>query len=71
VGKPWQTGEKFDEVDDYLELRIAHRGGNKRELTFVAHGQRYEQLLEELKSKSFKGSRVQKFKVGINAKKEI
>jgi len=24
-----------------------------------------------LKSKSFKGSRVQKFKVGINAKKEI
>jgi tRNA threonylcarbamoyladenosine biosynthesis protein TsaE len=59
------------EVDDYLELRIAHRGGNKRELTFVAHGQRYEQLLEELKSKSFKGSRVQKFKDGINAKKEI
>jgi tRNA threonylcarbamoyladenosine biosynthesis protein TsaE len=59
------------EVDEYLELRLAHGGGNKRELVFVAHGQRYERLLEELKSKSFKGSRVQKFKVGINGKKEF
>ena len=46
------------EVDEHLELRIAHGGGNRRELTFVAHGQRYERLLEELKSKSFKGSKV-------------
>ena len=56
------------EVDEYLELRLAHGGGNRRELTFLAHGQRYERLLEELKSKSFKGSKVQKIKVGIGGK---
>ena len=39
------------EVDEYLELRISHRGGNRRELTFVAHGQRYELLLQTLREK--------------------
>jgi tRNA threonylcarbamoyladenosine biosynthesis protein TsaE len=34
-----------DEVDEYLELKIAHGGDNKRELTFVAHGERYDKLL--------------------------
>jgi hypothetical protein len=48
-------------------LRISHGGGDRRELTFVAHGERYEQLLEELKSKSVKGSKRQK----IKDKKEI
>jgi len=57
------------EVDEYLEIRIAHGGGNRRELTFVAHGLRYEQLIEELKHASFKGSRVQKFKVRIGEKR--
>ena len=37
------------EVDEYLELRIAHGGGSKRELTFVAHGERYEQRLAKLR----------------------
>ena len=58
------------EVDDYLELRIAHDGGNRRELTFIAHGERYERLIEKLKQASFKGSSVQKFKVRINGKSE-
>lgn len=40
------------ELDEYLELRIAHGGGAKRELTFVAHGERYEKILEKLKSKN-------------------
>jgi len=40
------------EVDEYLELRISHRGGNRRELTFVAHGQRYELLLQTLRKKT-------------------
>lgn len=40
------------ELDEYLELRIAHGGGSKRELTFVAHGERYEKILEKLKSKN-------------------
>jgi len=37
------------EVDEYLELRIAHGGGSKRELMFVAHGERYEQRLAKLR----------------------
>lgn len=56
------------EVDEYLELRIAHSGGNKREMSFVAHGERYERLLEDFKGASFKRSKVQKFKVGISGK---
>jgi len=52
-----------NEVDEYLELHIAHGGGNRRQIDFIAHGQRYERLLEELKKVSFKGSRIQKFKV--------
>ena len=44
-----------DEIDEYLEVRIAHRGGVQRELTFVAHGERYEKIIEE-----FTSSRVQK-----------
>lgn len=36
------------ELDEYLELRIAHAGGSKRELTFVAHGEHYEQILAKL-----------------------
>lgn len=39
------------EVDEYLELRIAHGGGNRRELIFTAHGRRYEGLLDHLRSK--------------------
>jgi len=50
------------EVDDYLELRIAHGGGDKRELAFIAHGERYERLIEELRKASLKGSRVKKSK---------
>jgi tRNA threonylcarbamoyladenosine biosynthesis protein TsaE len=45
------------ELDEYLELRIAHGGGSKRELTFVAHGERYEKILEKLKSKNEKGKK--------------
>ena len=38
-----------DEVDEYLEINIAHLGGAKRELTFFAHGERYETLVEGLR----------------------
>jgi tRNA A37 threonylcarbamoyladenosine biosynthesis protein TsaE len=44
------------EVDDYLEVRLAHAGGGQREITFTAHGQRYEQLLESLKESASGGS---------------
>ena len=42
------------EVDEYLEIRIAHGGGNRRELNFVAHGRRYEELLQALQVKTAK-----------------
>lgn len=58
------------EVDEYLELRIAHLGGNRRELTFVAHGRRYGRLLEELKRTSFKGSKVRQLKDEIKPNSE-
>jgi hypothetical protein len=32
-------------------LRITHGGGNRRELRFVAHGARYEVLVQALRSK--------------------
>ena len=45
------------ELDEYLELRINHGGGSKRELTFVANGARYEKILAKLKSNSEKGKK--------------
>jgi tRNA threonylcarbamoyladenosine biosynthesis protein TsaE len=36
------------EVDEYLEIKMAHSGRAGRELTFVAHGERYEELLAKL-----------------------
>ncbi len=51
------------EVDEYLEVKIAHAGANEREILLVAHGERYEQLLEALRASSFKGSKIQEFKV--------
>jgi len=38
-----------EEVDEYLELRLFHAGGNRRKLNFIAHGERYERLLAEFK----------------------
>jgi tRNA threonylcarbamoyladenosine biosynthesis protein TsaE len=46
-----------DEVEEYLELRIFHGGGAKRELRFTAHGERYDRLVEALRKESFKSSR--------------
>ena len=48
------------EVDECLELTIAHGGGAKRELKFAARGERYEKILESLKKQQFKGSRFKK-----------
>lgn len=40
------------EVDEYLEIRIAHGRGNRREFVFAAHGNRYEGLLQALQGKT-------------------
>jgi tRNA threonylcarbamoyladenosine biosynthesis protein TsaE len=51
------------EADEFLEIRIAHGGTSKRQLTFVGHGERYEKIIEV-----FKGSRVQEFKGSRNSR---
>jgi len=40
------------EVDEFLEIRIVHGGGNRREFSFTAHGRRYEGLLQALQGKT-------------------
>ena len=45
----WFENLPAKEVDEYLELRIAHAGGSNRELSFITHGERYERLLEQFK----------------------
>jgi tRNA threonylcarbamoyladenosine biosynthesis protein TsaE len=37
-----------EEVDDHLEVRLAYREGSKRDMTFIPHGARYEELVQVL-----------------------
>ena len=37
-----------DEVDEFLEISMAHLGGVRRQLTFAAQGERYEAILGRL-----------------------
>jgi tRNA threonylcarbamoyladenosine biosynthesis protein TsaE len=62
----WFEYLPVEEVDDYLEVKIVHAGGRKRVITFVAHGARYERLLEALKKKSPRRSRIQELKGSRN-----
>jgi len=43
------------EADECLELRLAHLGGNQRELMFSPHGQRYENIVDQMKGKRKRG----------------
>ena len=45
----WFENLPADEVDEYLELRIAYVDGNRRQLTFSPHGERYEEIVESLR----------------------
>ena len=45
----WFENLPSDEVDEYLELRMAYADGNRRQLTFRPHGRRYEEIVESLK----------------------
>ena len=47
-----------EEVDEYLEIRLTHLGGAQRELKFVAHGGRYDKILECLRDQQLKHSKV-------------
>jgi tRNA threonylcarbamoyladenosine biosynthesis protein TsaE len=45
----WFEHLPADEVDEFLEVRVAYVDGNRRQLTFSPHGQRYEEIIEGLK----------------------
>ena len=47
----WFEHLPADEVEDYLEIRIAYADGTKRDLTFTPHGEGYGKLLDGLKVK--------------------
>ena len=36
------------EVDEYLEVKLAHAGRTGRAISFIAHGSRYEEMVNEL-----------------------
>jgi ATPase, YjeE family len=38
------------EVDEYLEIRMAHAGRTGRAISFIAHGARYEAIVNELRN---------------------
>jgi tRNA threonylcarbamoyladenosine biosynthesis protein TsaE len=41
-------------VEEYLDVRVAHAGVKRRELTFAAHGAKYERILGELRIQTAK-----------------
>ena len=43
-----------DEIDEYLEVSLAHNSGSKRQITFTAHGKQYEEMVEQLRRKDKK-----------------
>ena len=45
----WFEHLPADEVDEFLEVRVAYVDGNRRQLTFSPHGQRYEEIVEVLR----------------------
>jgi tRNA threonylcarbamoyladenosine biosynthesis protein TsaE len=45
----WFEHLPADEVDEFLEVKIAYGAGKEREVNFIAHGERYEKLLEQFK----------------------
>ena len=40
-----------DEIDEYLEVSLAHNSGSKRQMTFTAHGKQYEEMVKQLRRK--------------------
>ena len=47
----WFERLPMAEVDEWLELRLAYGRGTQRELVFITHGRRYENIVEKMKSK--------------------
>ena len=53
----WFENLPAGEVDGYLEVRMTHVDGNRRQLTFSPHGQRYEGIVEVLRQGGMKAQR--------------
>jgi len=45
----WFEHLPADEVEEFLEVRVVYVDGNRRQLTFSPHGQRYEEIVEVLR----------------------
>lgn len=56
----WFERLPADEVEEYLRLRLAHAGANRRELTFTPHGKRYEGIVERLGNRQVRRLRSSK-----------
>jgi tRNA threonylcarbamoyladenosine biosynthesis protein TsaE len=50
----WFENLPAAEADEFLEIKIAHGGGSKRQLTFVGHGERYETIVQKMFKRSRK-----------------
>jgi tRNA threonylcarbamoyladenosine biosynthesis protein TsaE len=50
----WVERLPANEIDEFLEVSLVHQGGSTREVTFTAHGKRYERIVEELRSEARK-----------------
>jgi len=50
----WFDHLPANEVEEYLELTLEYADDDRRRLTFTAHGERYEKLLQEFKVQSSK-----------------
>jgi tRNA threonylcarbamoyladenosine biosynthesis protein TsaE len=50
----WIERLPADELDEHLEVSLAHRSESKRQVAFTAHGERYEAMLEQLKAERVK-----------------
>ena len=49
----WFEHLSSEEVEDYFHVEFFHLGFSKRKLNFTAHGNRYEEIIEELRDKGF------------------
>ena len=46
----WSERLPADELEEYLEVSLAHRNKSKRQVTFTARGERYEGILQQLRA---------------------
>jgi tRNA threonylcarbamoyladenosine biosynthesis protein TsaE len=45
----WSEYLAADEAEEFLEVNLAHAAVNRRKLTFSAHGDRYQRILDRFK----------------------